>query len=149
LCAPTTPAGDRVMAAWTRAELLQRWWAPKGFTTSFCTIDARVGGRFHYGMRSPEGTEICGLGIYRELSPDRIVYTDSFADRDGEAVPASYYGLREDYPRESTVIVTMDAAGGETTLTLMHSIDLPPAERAATEQGWRDMLERLADVLAK
>jgi uncharacterized protein YndB with AHSA1/START domain len=48
-------------------ERLIRWWAPKGFTTPFCKIDLRPGGILHYCMRSSEGLDIWGIGVYREI----------------------------------------------------------------------------------
>ena len=39
-----------VFEAWTRPELLKRWWAPKstGMTLLSCEADVRVGGRYRF-----------------------------------------------------------------------------------------------------
>ncbi|HYT42292.1 MAG TPA: SRPBCC domain-containing protein, partial [Methylomirabilota bacterium] len=37
---------ERVWKAWTEPELMKRWWGPTGFTTPYCEIDLRVGGKF-------------------------------------------------------------------------------------------------------
>jgi uncharacterized protein YndB with AHSA1/START domain len=39
-----------VFEAWTKPELLQRWWAPKSFGVSFisCEADARTGGTYRF-----------------------------------------------------------------------------------------------------
>ncbi len=140
---------QRVFEAWTRPEHLMRWWAPKGCTTPFCTVDLRVGGVFHYCMRLPEGRDIWGIGIFREIvAPERIVYTDAFADANGNPVPPALYGFSEGHPSETLVTVTFAENEGGTKLTLMHSIPDSIDEREATQQGWIEMLDRLAEFLA-
>ena len=140
---------ELVFQAWTQPEHLARWWAPKGCTTQVRELDLRPGGRFHFCMRTPDGQDVWGLGIYREIVvPERIVYLDSFADADGNPVPPTHYGVSAGHPAEALVTVTFAAQGRRTLLTLRHAIPLPVAERGATQQGWSEMLERLAGLLA-
>ena len=139
-----------VFRAWTRPEHLMRWWAPKGCTTPVCKVDLRPGGKFHYCMRLPEGREIWGVGLYREIvEPERIVYTDCFADAEGNPVSPEHYGMSPGHPMESLVTVTFAELDGRTKLTLRHAIPEPVVERAGTEQGWGEMLDRLAAELAR
>ena len=49
-----------VFKVWTDAAHLARWWGPKGFEVLSWKADARPGGRFRFGMRSPEGEEHWG-----------------------------------------------------------------------------------------
>lgn len=139
---------ETVFRAWTEPERLKLWWAPAGFTTPACEVDLRPGGRFHYCMRSPEGRDIWGLGVYREIvRPERIVYIDSFADADGNPVAPSHYGMSSSHPKESLVTVTFEDASGKTRLTLIHEIPESTAERKDVEKGWGEMLDRLGEVL--
>ena len=65
---------ERVWKAWTDPEQLKHWWGPKGFTTPVFRADLRVGGALLYCMRSPEGKDYWGTGVYREIVPvTRIV----------------------------------------------------------------------------
>lgn len=138
-----------VFEAWTKPEHLVRWWGPKGFTTPFCKVDFRPGGVFHYCMRSPEGRDIWGIGVYREIvEPERIVYTDAFSDAEGNRVPPSHYGMSSGHPPESLVTVTFAEQEGKTKLTLRHSLPESVEERKGAEQGWNEMLDRLAEDLA-
>lgn len=140
---------ERVWKAWTDPEQLMRWWAPNGCTTPACTVDLRQGGRFHYCMRMPDGKDIWGLGIYREIvALERIVYVDSFADASGNPVPPTHYGMSEDHPAETLVIVTFVEQGAKTKVTVRHAIPEAIKERKDTEQGWIQMLDRLAEHLA-
>jgi uncharacterized protein YndB with AHSA1/START domain len=142
---------ESVWKAWTECERLVRWWGPKGFTTPLCKIDFRPGGVFHNCMRSPEGRDYCGKGVYREIvEPERIVCTDSFADAEGNVVPATYYGMSADYPLEMLVTVTLEEIEGKTRLTLQHALgSVPASERDMCQQGWSESLDKLAGDLAK
>jgi uncharacterized protein YndB with AHSA1/START domain len=140
---------ELVFKALTDPEHLMRWWAPQGCSTPYCRVDLRVGGTFHYCMRLPGGRDIWGLGVYREIvEPELIVYSDTFADSEGNPVPPSHYGMTPGHPHESLVTLTFDQAKGKTRLTLRHSIPASVVEREATSKGWTDMLDRLAEELA-
>ena len=141
---------ELVWKAWTEPKHLMRWWGPKVFTAPFCKIDLRVGGTFGYCMRSPEGKDYWGTGVYREIvPPERLVYTDSFADEKGNVVPATYYGMNPDMPLEMLVTVTFEEHQGKTKLTLRH-VGIPAgADRDGAQQGWSESFEKLAEYLAK
>ncbi|PKN31836.1 MAG: ATPase, partial [Deltaproteobacteria bacterium HGW-Deltaproteobacteria-20] len=110
---------DRVWKAWTDPELIAQWWGPKGFTAPVIRVDLREGGRYLYAMRSPDGQDFWSTGEYREIAPaERLVVTDSFADAEGNVVPASAYGMTGDWPRELLVTVTFEEHGGGTKVTL-------------------------------
>ena len=141
---------ELVFRAWTDPQHLIHWWAPKGCTTPFCKVDLRPGGKFHYCIRLDDGHDIWGTGIYREIAaPERIVYSDSFADAEGHPVPPTHYGMSAGHPHESLVTVVFAELEGKTRVTLHHSIPEPVEEREATEQGWSQMLDRLVDHLMR
>ncbi len=139
-----------VWKAWTDPDHFVHWWGPKNFTSPVCKIDFRVGGRYLFCMRSPEGQDYWSTGIYRELIPLKwIVYTDSFADEEGNLVPASHYGLTGDWPSELTVTVTFEESGGKTKMTLRH-VGIPPGLMSDnTKLGWNESFDKLAESLRK
>ena len=64
---------DRVWQAWTEVERLKQWFSPKGFTVIAAKMDFRVGGSYHYGMRTPNGQEMWGKWIFRDnATPEEI-----------------------------------------------------------------------------
>ena len=142
---------ELVFKAWTEPEHLVQWWGPKGFTTPHCKIELRPGGVFHYCMRSPEGRDYWGRGVYREIvAPEKLVYTDTFSDPEGNPVEPAYYdGMDPEWPSESLVTVTFSEQGGKTKVTLHHGVSESLAKRTGAKQGWTEMLERLADYLAR
>jgi uncharacterized protein YndB with AHSA1/START domain len=75
---------ELVWKAFTEADRLRHWWGPKGLTMLSCEIDLRPGGLFHYGMRTPDGHEMWGKWVFREIVPqERLVYVVSFSDARG------------------------------------------------------------------
>ena len=133
---------------WTEPAHLMRWWGPKGFTTPVCKIDFRVGGEYLNCMRSPEGQDFWSKGVFREIVPhERLVMTDSFADSEGNVVPASHYGMSGDWPLEMLITVTFEDHSGKTKLTLMHT-GLPAGEnRDMAGAGWNESFDKLAREL--
>ena len=120
----------------------------KAFTTPVCKIDLRVGGKYLNAMRSPEGKDFWSTGVYREIIPfERIVATDSFADEKGTVVPASYYGMAGDWPKELLVTVTFEEQKGRTMFTLRHE-GIPPGQMSdLTKSGWSESFDKLEKVL--
>lgn len=140
---------ELIWTAWTDANTLMRWWGPKGFTSPACKIDFRVGGKYLFSMRSPEGQIFWSTGVYREIVPlKRLVCTDCFADEKGKVVPASHYGIAEDFPLEMVVDLTIEEHEGSTTITLKH-IGLPAGVMSElTSAGWNESFDKLAELLA-
>lgn len=139
---------ERVWKAWTEPESLMRWWGPKNFTSPACRMDFREGGKYLFCMRSPEGQDFWSTGVYRKIVPLRqIICTDSFADVEGNIVPASYYNMSPDFPLELLVTVTFEEYGGKTKFTLRHE-GFPVGEDAGLAQaGWNESLDKLAENL--
>ncbi len=140
---------ELVWKAWTDPEHLMRWWGPKIFTSPACKIDFRVGGKYLFCMRSPEGKDFWSTGVYREIVPlERIVYSDNFADEKGNVVPASYYGLPGDHwPKEIVVTVTFEDLNGKTKMTL-RCVGFPAGQASEmAKAGWNESFDKLADSL--
>ena len=137
-----------VWKAWTDPALVKRWWGPKDYTTPTFKIDLRVGGKYLYCMRSSEGQEFWGTGIYKEIVPcEKIVCTDNFADEDGNTVQASALGMPGEWPDSLLVTVTFEDIDGKTKMTLKH-LGLPAGEMSdLTEAGWNESFDKLVENL--
>jgi uncharacterized protein YndB with AHSA1/START domain len=82
---------DLVWKAFTKRERLAQWWGPKGFKILVSKLDLRPGGIFHYCMQSPDGQEMWGRFVYREIvAPERIVHINSFSDDKGGITRAPF-----------------------------------------------------------
>jgi len=139
-----------VFKAWTEPERVKQWWGPKTYTTPFCEIDLRLGGVYRSCMRSPEGREYWSQGVFHEIDePNRLVFSDAFADEAGNVVSPDYYGMSDDWPTEALVTVDFSEHVGKTRLTLQHWPLKPGTERDQCQQGWNESLDKLAEYLAK
>ena len=126
-----------VFEAWTKPELIMRWWAPKSFGISFlsCEADVRTGGsyRFVFGHAASE-QPMAFFGRYIEVTPpSRLVWTNE-EDEDG-----------------AVTTVTFEEKDGK-TLVVVH--DLYPSKEAldgaiASEStgAWPEQFEALDDLL--
>jgi uncharacterized protein YndB with AHSA1/START domain len=103
-----------VFEAWTRPELLERWWAPKSFGISFvsCEADVRTGGTYRFVFSHPASEQTMAFfGRYIEVMPhSRIVWTNdestdgpittvTFEEKDGKTLLV----LHELYPSKQAL----------------------------------------------
>ena len=74
---------DLVWDAYTKPELLDRWWAPKPWMSRTKVLDFKVGGRRFYAMVSPEGDERWVVQKYTSITPKtNFKLFNAFADKD-------------------------------------------------------------------
>lgn len=147
---------DRVWKSWTEAERLKQWWGPKGFVVTHCKIDLRPGGIMHYCLRMPDGGEMWGRFVYREIvKPERLVWVNSFSDKDGGV---TVHPMSPTWPREMLSTATFEEQGGKTKLTVQWipldtSTDLERKTfedgRESMKMGWTGTMDQFAEYLAK
>ena len=145
----------RVWQAWTEPSRLKHWWGPRGFTVHTCKVDLRPGGTFLYGMKAPDGGDVWGKFVYREIkAPERLVFVVSFSDPQGGVTrhPSS-----PDWPEYILSTVTFSELSGKTKVT----VNWIPHEASAAErkvfeagrpsmtQGWGGTLDQLEAYLRK
>lgn len=132
-----------VWKAWTDAESMKKWFSPETYTTPSATIDFRVGGSYFFSMKAPDGKETWSKGTYEEIVPSKkIVYSDSFADADGNIVPASYYNMTGDWDLELKVTVEFEEEDGKTKMKLQHE-GLPSEMAEDCKKGWQSCFDKL------
>jgi uncharacterized protein YndB with AHSA1/START domain len=72
-----------VFEAWTKPELLKRWWAPKstGVSLLSCEVDVRVGGRYRFEFGHEASKPMAFFGRYIEVTPhSRLIWTNDESD---------------------------------------------------------------------
>ena len=70
-----------VWDAFTKADLLDQWIAPKPFTAKTKYMNFEVGGKRFYAMVSPEGQERWAIQEYNSISPKtNFKMSNAFAD---------------------------------------------------------------------
>lgn len=72
-----------VWDAFTKAEILDQWVAPKPYVSKTKVMDFRVGGRRFYAMVGPDGQEFWSIQQYTSISPKtHFKMFNAFADKD-------------------------------------------------------------------
>lgn len=78
-----------VWDAFTKAELIDQWIAPKPMISKTKYQDFKVGGRRFYAMISPDGVERWALQEYTSITPKtNFKMRNAFADKDENPDPA-------------------------------------------------------------
>lgn len=87
---------DLVWEAYTSPELLDKWWAPKPYTSRTKEMNFEEGGKRFYAMVSPEGQEHWALQQYKTITPKtNFTLFNAFADAEGNPqMPGSDWDLR-------------------------------------------------------
>lgn len=126
-----------VYDAFSKPELLKRWFGPRGWSLEVCEVDLRVGGGFRFVLSGPNGARMGMRGVYRELTPpERSVHMESF----------------DDFPGESQVTAVFTEEAGRTTLTA--TVQYPSQEvrdaviASGMEHGAAESYDKLAELLA-
>ena len=127
-----------VFDAYTKPELVRRWWAPKsrGLEMVQCEADVRVGGAYVYALARAGKIEVTFTGKYLEIArPDRVVYTMAMAPFPDEVV--------------ATVTFTEEAGG-----TVLESREVYPSKEvleqaiaSGMEAGALETLDLLAELV--
>jgi uncharacterized protein YndB with AHSA1/START domain len=134
---------DLVWDAYTRAELLDQWWAPKPFASRTKVMDFREGGRRFYAMVSPDGQERWALQEYRSITPKtNFKFFNAFADEnENPQLPGSDWDFN------------FSEQNGKTTVHIsIYNESLERMERVMADDGFRlgteAQFKNLEDLLA-
>jgi len=132
---------ELVFKAWTDAEHLSQWFGPKGFTTTTHEIDVRVGGRWRFEMRAPDGQRFDNRIVFLEVRAPELLVFDHGSDKD-------------DDDKRFRVTVTFDEQSDKKTVVTMRQLHPSKAQRDATigfgavELGYQT-IDKLAEHLRR
>jgi uncharacterized protein YndB with AHSA1/START domain len=136
--APATVVFD----AWTKPELVVRWWAPRSFGMKLakCEIDLRVGGKYRYTFEKDGAKIFEAFGRYTVVErPTRLEWTDDEQLADGASA-------------EATSSITLEEKGGKTTLIMTSRFPSKEAldgQIGGVDPGTRETFEQLAEQLGE
>jgi len=141
---------ELVWKAWTDPKYVMQWWGPKGFTAPVCKIDFRVGGKFLYCMRAPDGQEGWTGGEYHEIVlHEKIVSSMYFADSKGNRIEPEQDGIEhEAIEGVHDVVLFEDIGNGQTKLTFIGNETMQNAIKSGQLEGWKEILDKVAAVVA-
>ena len=129
-----------VFEAWTKPELLKRWWAPcsLGVTLVECEADVRVGGTYRYTFGRDAKHLMVFSGTYLEVVPHtRLVYTQLFEP------------MRE--AGAALITATFEEVDGQTRFVAVERYPskaaLDGALASGMEHGMRETMEQLEALI--
>jgi uncharacterized protein YndB with AHSA1/START domain len=140
---------ELVFRMWTDAKLVQKWWAPEGFTNPVCEWDARVGGAIRIVMHARD--DIAAMigkadhpmkGVFLEVTPpERLVFTNIAVDEEGNTV------------LDGLTTVTFAEESGKTHMTMHTTVTglapIAPQMLQGMEMGWNQSFDKLRDLIAQ
>lgn len=122
-----------VFEAWTKPELLKRWWVPKSMAITLfsCEADVRVGGAYRFEFGHGEA-KMAFFGKYLEVVPySRLVWTN------------------EETPDGPVTTVIFEEHAGKTLLVLQNVYPSKAAlEADGSAEALRETFEQLDELLA-
>jgi uncharacterized protein YndB with AHSA1/START domain len=147
---------ELVWTAWTAPDQIAAWLGPKGAAPArVIRCELREGGVFLSAMKTPDGSEMCGKFVYREVTPiSRLVWVHSFADVNGVLVR---HPMSPTWPMEILTTVTFVDLGNKTEVTLdWMPLNADEAEaktfrdgKPGMRGGWTGSFDQLAEHLAR
>ena len=135
---------DLVWDAYTKAELLDQWWAPKPLTARTKVMEFREGGRRFYAMVMPDGQQRWAVQKYTSITPkSNFKFFNAFSDEnENPELPGSNWDF------------TFTENGDKTTVHVsIYNESLERMERVMADDGFRrgteEQIKNLEDLLAR
>jgi uncharacterized protein YndB with AHSA1/START domain len=129
----TTP--QRAFDAWTKPELMKKWFAPGEKFVASAKSDLRVGGAYEVSMagQTREGETSCGnstaTGTYQKIVPNELlVFT---------------WGFPGDSSAPTMVTVEFKEADGGTEVVITHERFATSEMRNRHQHGWLGCIDKL------
>ncbi|MBP3963146.1 SRPBCC family protein [Paenibacillus lignilyticus] len=121
-----------VFEAWTKEELLAKWWGPQGFSITTKSFDLRPGGTWEFIMHGPDGVDYPNTNNFVEIvQPERLVIkhavfphfqaTATFEDLDGQT-KLTYSSVFEESTDTFNKVKEYAVPGGEQTMDRLEEL---------------------------
>lgn len=131
---------EEVYEAWTKPDLLQQWFAPRGSAVRSADVALHKGGEYRVEMIDSDWNRHVTDGRYEELVPNRsIVKTLA---HDGRGARPGVGVTRVD-------VKFRDIGAGNTELTLLHENLVDEDHKADMRREWAQRLDKLDVLLAR
>lgn len=125
---------ELIWQTWTEPEHVKQWWGPDGFTLTIHEMDVRPGGRWHFHMHGPDGTDYLNQIVYVEVvKPERLVYDHGPTPKFQSAITFREQGDKTELTMRTIFATTEDY---ERAIHVFHAIE-----------GGNQTLARLATYL--
>jgi len=146
---------EKVFEVWTQPKFIKKWWGPMGYSAPIVKINLKNGGDYLYSMKGPDGNLNWSGGEFHIVdSPNSITLTDYFADKKGNKIDPSIYGLDSNFPKESNVTIKFEDNDCKTKLIIIYKLPESKEGRIAIiknrmEEGWNSSLDKFQKLVEK
>ncbi|MBA4849580.1 SRPBCC domain-containing protein [Emticicia sp. BO119] len=136
---------ETVWDAWTKAGLLDQWWAPKPWRAQTKRFDFEEGGIWLYAMIGPENEKHWSKAKYEKIKEKRFIsWKDAFCDEDGEentGMAGSFW----------TIIFNEENGNTTVDITIQHesSTDMQAVLDMGFKEGFTMGLDNLEELLLR
>ena len=136
---------EQLFEGWTNPEILKKWFCPRPWKVTECSIDLRPGGLFSNVMQSPEGELMPeNKGCYLLIEkPTRLVWTGILGENfRPNQIPQLGFGFVCDLR-----FISLEQGGTRFHAIVMNSDEEGKIkhEKMGFEQGWRMALSQLVE----
>ncbi|GAB3935244.1 SRPBCC family protein [Mucilaginibacter myungsuensis] len=136
---------EKVWRAWTEADILDKWWAPRPYRAETRELNFTEGGLWRYAMVGPEGVGNYCEGTFGSIKQGRsFSYSVKFTDAD--------WNEDTSFPVMNFLIEFESAEGGTnvtTTLTFDEEADLQRILELGFAEGFTMAHGNLDELLAE
>lgn len=130
-----------VWDCYTKAELLDQWFAPEPLTARTKSMEFRAGGHWQFAMIDPDGNKYWARFDYETIDPtDSYRARDAFSDETG--------AVNDDMP-VSVWDVTFEDNAPRTVVQIVASYESAEAMQSVREMGMEDGLRSCFDRLER
>jgi uncharacterized protein YndB with AHSA1/START domain len=138
-----------VWRALTEGRQVMKWWGPEQFTSPSARMAVRERETSVVCMRSPEGQDMYSAWHYTRVVPgERLEYTFDLCTADGAELDPASLGLPPGFPRAVPHVITLEARGDETELTVVERGYGPGPFYELSKSGLEQCLDKLERLLA-
>lgn len=141
---------ETVWAMWTDPAKFQQWYGPMGMSVPVAEMDVIVGGtrKICMEMVTPDRTmTMWFIGQYQEITPpNRLVYTESMCDAEGNIMKPEDMGMPPGAPEVTEVSVSLQSEGSQTVMVMVHK-GVPAGTPG--EGGWMQAFDKLEAALSQ
>lgn len=141
---------DWAWKSWVDPDIIEEWYAPTGHYSKYDQMEFREGGKYFLRTHKHEGPERWVTGIYEEIVPHKkIVFTLSFADKNGNIILGHDIGLDGQWPEVLYVTVEFEVINHNQTKIVVKHEGIPKESLQDFHEDWHETLDKFQEVVER
>lgn len=141
---------ENLFKAFSTSKAIKAWWWPKDLYSDQVDFEFREGGHYFINMK---GSKQAGGGMTGEfeeiIENQRIVMTDSFANKDGKAISAAEANMPGEWPENAYITLEFTALDQNRSRLHLSQEGIPNELQDDCIQGWNQSFDKLDSYLSE